>query len=241
MYQFDLITCGSIYADERFHFYGQAPGRMIDSPSYYALVRRNGENLLIDSGFDPVDWVAAHIGMECKAEKSVEELLAEKGLTPGDIHKVVFTHLHWDHIGSIEKFSNAAFYCQAVELQCAIASPEGGIGYNADLAEKLRSLAHRFQTIEGEAELFPGLWCIPTGGHSIGSQAVVVQTPYGKIAMPGDNIARYRNLEENIPAGLVVNLQHAADSVQIIRESCDIVLPSHDWETARRFAALMAH
>ena len=238
MYQFDLLTCGSIYADEKFHFYGQEPGHMIHSPSYYALVRKDGENILIDSGFDAVDWVAAHIGMECKAEKTVEELLAEKGLTPADIHKVVFTHLHWDHIGSIEKLTNAVFYCQKNELECAINPPEGVIGYNADLSEKLKALQHRFVTVEGDQELFPGLWVITTGGHSVGSQAVIVETAYGKLAMPGDNIARYRNLEENIPAGLVVDLQEAITSVDKIRQNCDIILPSHDWQTAERFAAL---
>lgn len=238
MYQFDLLTCGSIYADERFHFYGQAPGNMIHSPSYYALIRREGENILIDSGFDSPAWVAGHVGMECRADKTPEEILAEKGLTPEEITKVIFTHLHWDHIGSIEKFVNAVFYCQESELACAIHPAKGVIGYNEALSEKLAGIQGRFVTVKGDAELFPGVRVIRTGGHSVGSQAVIVDTEYGKLAMPGDNIARWRNLEERIPAGLVVDLQEAIESVDKIRVASDIILPSHDWKTAEYWEKL---
>ena len=238
MYEFQLLYCGSIYADEKFHFYGQAPGRMVHAPSYFALIRQEGENILIDSGFDSVDWVREHIGLECKAEKTLEEILGEQGLTPEDIHKVVFTHLHWDHIGSIEKFTKAVFYCQESELRCAIDPPAGMDGYNALLGQKLAALQQRFVTVDGDAELFPGLRVLRLGGHSVGSQAVIVTTRHGDIAMPGDNIARWRNLEENIPAGLLVDLQEARDALETIRSHCDIVLPSHDWKTGEYWESL---
>lgn len=77
-----------------------------------------------------------------------------------------------------------------------------------------------------------------TGGHSVGSQAVIVATRHGKIAMPGDNIARWRNLEEEIPAGLLVDLQEAKESLEKIRQNCDIVLPSHDWKTGEYWESL---
>ena len=47
---------------------------------------------------------------------SVVTVLAECGLTPGDVTEVFLTHAHFDHMGNIEDFPNATFYIQEREL-----------------------------------------------------------------------------------------------------------------------------
>ena len=39
---------------------------------------------------------------------------------------------------------------------------------------------------DGEVELLPGVWAVPTGGHTAGHQAVVVRSPGRTVAFLGD-------------------------------------------------------
>lgn len=234
MYELSVLYCGSITADESFHFYGHSIGNLIASPSYYYLLKKGDEKILVDSGFDHPAIVQEHIGMHCEIENTLPEILAMAGTDPEEISTVVFTHLHWDHVGNIDLFKNATFYCQEAELAWAFDPPTWGAGYNSYLAQGLKARKDRFRAVKGDAELFPGLRVLRTGGHSYGSQAVIVDTADGRVALPGDNIARYRNYEQDIPAGLIVDLGEAYASLEKIRAASDIILPSHDWMVLER-------
>lgn len=45
----------------------------------------------------------------------IESRLAQVGYKPSDVDIVLFTHLHWDHIFYLEKFTKARFICNEVE------------------------------------------------------------------------------------------------------------------------------
>ncbi len=235
MYSLKVLCCGSITADESFHFYGHTIGNLIASPSYYYLLENSSGKILVDTGFDDPKLVYEHVGLKCEAEHSMPELLNLAGTEPDEIKHIIFTHLHWDHVGNMTEFKNADFYCQAPELAIAQNPPSWLSGYTGFHAGRIKSILGKFRTVEGDVEIFPGIRVIKTGGHSYGSQAVIVDTPAGRIALPGDNIARYRNFEDNIPAGLVVDLKSAYESIRKIKENSDIILPSHDWLVTERY------
>ena len=46
----------------------------------------------------------------------IESRLAQMGYKPEDVDIVLFTHLHWDHVFYIEKFTNARFICNEAEM-----------------------------------------------------------------------------------------------------------------------------
>jgi glyoxylase-like metal-dependent hydrolase (beta-lactamase superfamily II) len=67
-----------------------------DRPSSHVyLIKGSKKNVLIDTG------TAAHFSI-------LEGALASVGLTPGDIHLIILTHEHFDHIGSTPFFCKTA-------------------------------------------------------------------------------------------------------------------------------------
>jgi len=93
-------------------------------------------------------------------------------MTPGDIDLVINTHLHFDHCGQNAVFAHAACYVQRAELNRARQeSPE--------LYDWFGFMDARFELLDGDTEVLPGLSVIATPGHTTGHQCVVVQSAAG--------------------------------------------------------------
>jgi N-acyl homoserine lactone hydrolase len=104
--------------------------------------------------------------------RSAADALAELDMTPGDITMVINTHLHFDHCGQNAVFKHAAFHVQRAELDRARRmSPQ--------LADWFDFMGARFELLDGDTEVLPGLSVIATPGHTDGHQCVVVQTADG--------------------------------------------------------------
>ncbi len=100
---------------------------------------------------------------------SAADALAELDMTPGDITLVINTHLHFDHCGQNAVFKHAAFHVQRTELNRARRQ-------SPDLADWFDFMGARFELLDGDTEVLPGLSVIATPGHTDGHQSVVVQT-----------------------------------------------------------------
>jgi N-acyl homoserine lactone hydrolase len=99
--------------------------------------------------------------------RSVADALAELDMTPGDIDLVINTHLHFDHCGQNAVFKHAPCYVQRSELvRARRESPE--------LYEWFEFASARFELLDGDAEIVPGVSVIATPGHTVGHQCVVV-------------------------------------------------------------------
>lgn len=115
------------------------------------------------------------------------DALAERGIVPADIDFVIFTHLHWDHIGGAilpdgsATFPNAIHYVDLEEMVLAESgSPLLGSAYPpADIAAlaalgaeendaQLRRLLHRSlpKSAPPITEIRPGIRLLRTGGHT---------------------------------------------------------------------------
>ena len=85
---------------------------------------------------------------------------------------MINTHLHFDHCGQNAVFPHAACYVQRVELDRAKReSPQ--------LYDWFDFMNARFELLDGDAEVLPGLSVIATPGHTSGHQCVVAQTGDG--------------------------------------------------------------
>jgi len=160
------------------------------------LARDGRDTVLIDTGYggklSPLDR-APH-GIE-PGDPLVESLAAQ-GVRPEQVTAVVFTHLHWDHVGGATRrspdrqvtptFPNAVHYINRWEWEDAMSgAPELSGSYTL---ESLAPLADREQVTltDGETEILPGLWTRVTGGHTRGHQALVFEGG-GQVAVyPGD-------------------------------------------------------
>ena len=100
--------------------------------------------------------------------RSAADALAEHDLAPGDVALVVNTHLHFDHCGQNAVFRHAPFYVQRAELDRARRESK-------PLADWFDFAGARFELLDGDAEVLPGVRAVATPGHTVGHQSVVVE------------------------------------------------------------------
>ena len=177
-------------------------------------------------------------------EQMMEGQLAKVGVKPEEIDIVVLTHLHWDHVGEVEKFPNAEFIVSNVELGFAFNPPPClYVAYEAlqlGMQPKFMSIMERMKTVDmKEKEIVSGVRLIPLPGHTPGSMGVVVETEEGPYVIAGDAVPQYGNLkgspEERQPyfmSGIYTDMVAMWRSIELVDEivNHDIhrVIPSHE-------------
>jgi glyoxylase-like metal-dependent hydrolase (beta-lactamase superfamily II) len=103
----------------------------------------------------------------------------------GDITDVVFTHLHFDHVGWATAegeivFENATYHCDTKDWTHFV-----GDG-NGEAARKLNPVAERLETFDGQATLASGVDTMPTPGHTPGHTALVISDGTERAILLGD-------------------------------------------------------
>ncbi|UWQ20380.1 MBL fold metallo-hydrolase [Jannaschia sp. W003] len=116
------------------------------------VVRTGDEVVLFDTGLNAEGIVAA---------------LEGAGMTPGDVTKVVITHMHPDHIGGLmgddgPTFANAAYVTGETEMNAWQENP------NDAFSAKVAPIADQFELISEGAEVAPGLTAEAMFGHTPG-------------------------------------------------------------------------
>jgi N-acyl homoserine lactone hydrolase len=139
-------------------------------PVHGFVVTHRGGAVLVDTGVGgPQEWLDDWRVVN----RSAADALADVGLSPADIGLVINTHLHFDHCGQNAVFSHAPCYVQRAELDRAKReSPE--------LYDWFGFMNARFELLDGDAEVLPGLSVIATPGHTAGHQCVVADAGAGR-------------------------------------------------------------
>lgn len=140
------------------------------------LVRTGERRVLIDAGFGPYE----HANMTGGA--LVGEL-RNAGLGPEDVTDVVFTHLHFDHVGWATQqgkvfFPNATHRCDARDWEHFMGEEPSRL--------KLSPLADRIELWDSARTVAPGIDTLPTPGHTPGHAAIVVSSGDERILLLGD-------------------------------------------------------
>jgi glyoxylase-like metal-dependent hydrolase (beta-lactamase superfamily II) len=132
------------------------------------LVRTGEHVVVIDAGIGGGALPELPIG-------TFPDRLRETGVAPEDVGTVIFTHLHFDHVGWSALFTAARFHAHAIDWRYWVtdATPETGPGredFGAIPApERLAPLADRVTLHEGErSEIAPGVTLRLAPGHSPG-------------------------------------------------------------------------
>jgi len=186
----------------------------LEWPVHGFVVTFPGGAVLVDTGVGGPqqvlnDWRVVN--------RSVADALDELGMTPGDIGLVINTHLHFDHCGQNAVFKHAAFHVQRAELDRARReSPQ--------LADWFDFMNARFELLDGDAEILPGLSVIATPGHTVGHQCVRVQTADGTSdVLIGDAAytpRQYENpLSDDLPDGQASDVTSWRKSLGRIRSA----------------------
>ena len=223
----------------------RGPGQR--SPITMWYVEGADKKILVDTGYDPSDEgptgaravLARHgfaLWTEHRPEWTVDAQLAKVGVTPAEIDLVVLTHCHFDHIGNNLRFPNATFVVQRDELPWALHPPEWAQFYYGEYGYNLLELGDRLEAIEGDMRVADGVSVKKLGGHTPGSQAVLVDTDAGRVCLAGDLLYFYRNLELNWPVGSFFDVRELMRGYAWMTSNADIVVPQHDWKFFELFA-----
>ena len=107
--------------------------------------------------------------------------LETAGFVPESINVVAMSHLHFDHAGGLLRadgeraFPHARIVAQKAEWEVALGDNPRLVASYVQPELKLVESWGIQGWVNGEHEVMPGVWVVPTGGHSTGHQAIVVR------------------------------------------------------------------
>jgi N-acyl homoserine lactone hydrolase len=224
---------------------GVGDGRRVLTPIVGYLIQTAGINILVDTGMnrrhigDPFATIrgrpiADRLTPMMTAADDVLSRLAALGLRAADIHMLVSTHFHFDHAGNHADFAASRIIAQRACYEHAMTVGQA-------LRELYDQPSLRYELIEGDADIAPGVRLLETSGHVPGHQSVFVRLPRtGAVVLAIDAIYSQDNLDQD-------NFQVAADPqrarasarrlVDLARTERALLIFGHDpaqWETLRK-------
>jgi glyoxylase-like metal-dependent hydrolase (beta-lactamase superfamily II) len=142
------------------------------------LIMDNSRRIMVDTGIgEGWDEKFADIYGIDHSKDSLAASLKKVGLTTDDITDVIMTHLHFDHAGGATfvdrngsvkpTFSNAVYYVQKKHYEWAASpSEKDKASFIKDRYMPLFQQG-RLSLLDGESELFPGIFIKLSDGHTI--------------------------------------------------------------------------
>ena len=128
----------------------------------------------------------------------MEGQLRRIGLGFGDIARVVLSHLHADHSGHLKRMPQAVLTIQRAERDYAFSGRARASWFPSDY--DLPGL--RWEVIEGDREIMPGLTALSTPGHAPGHQSLLVTLPEtGRVVLAGDVGDLVENFRDEVLPG----------------------------------------
>jgi N-acyl homoserine lactone hydrolase len=109
----------------------------------------------------------------------LEPALAAIGLQKTDITVAANCHLHFDHCGGNPSLDQIPIFVQEPELHSARHTQD------YTLPELIEN--SRFEPVTGEVEVLPGVFLIPTPGHTAGHQSLIVRRSDGVVIAAGQS------------------------------------------------------
>ena len=165
------------------------------------LVEHDGGLVLVDSGLgnkEPPKFRDIYGVDNAGADGRtwLEDGIRALGHAPDDVRVLVNTHLHFDHAGGNTfvdaggavglSFANARYVVQRGELAYATHTNERTAASYLSPNFAAVGAAGRWDLVDGEAEVVPGVRVLPTPGHVPFHQSVVVESAGESVCFLGD-------------------------------------------------------
>jgi glyoxylase-like metal-dependent hydrolase (beta-lactamase superfamily II) len=236
-----FATAQTVRSREFWHFdlYGAQDGPMT-CDFYFWVVAGADHVTLFDTGF--TEAVARAHNQQFLAP--ISRCLSELDISPGDVGTIVFSHLHYDHVGNLELFPDAEIIVQAAEIDFWT-SPMARRPLFAMAAEQqyLDELVKadadgRVRRITGDTPLLPGIDALDLSGHTAGQQGLRVQTAAGPLVLASDAAHYVQEIEQDWPFQIIDSLSGmytAYDRLRAMRATGDVIVPGHAAEVLTRF------
>jgi len=201
---------------------------------YFVWVIRNSERtIVVDTGFDHQE--AAKRGRVLT--RLPREALAMLGVDSAKVQDVVVSHLHYDHAGTTTDFPEARFHLQDKEMQYAtgrhMCHDAFGHAYTCEHVCQMVDRLYRGKLAfhDGDEEIAPGVSVHLIGGHTMGVQAVRVNTKRGQVVLASDSVHFYENMENVSPFPIVFNVGDMVAGYEKLNRLASTrkhIVPGHD-------------
>ena len=231
-----VLHNGFLSLDKSLLTMGHDMGNLMKIPILSYLVKTDEGNLLFDTGFSPtilaeLAVMTIEVGAEISEEDSIVNRLGEIGLQPQDVHKVILSHLHIDHVGGLQYFPHAEVIVQKDEY--AYAFYPHSFSQQAYVKPDFDFPDFNWKLLDGDQIILPGVAAILTNGHTPGHQSLLVELPQsGTIVLAGDSCDLMENIEEEVIPGIVWDSTLALYSIKRLKTLAEItggkVFPNHD-------------
>lgn len=136
---------------------------------------------------------------------------------PEDIKKVIFTHLHYDHTGNVDLFSNATIYASEKAIESFEKDPFGTV-LNKNAVELLQDV--KLNPVED----MEGLQIIEVPGHTKGSIAILSEDK--GLLFTGDTLFERGVGRTDLPSS---SPQEMKESLQLLNKYSQKICPGHDY------------
>jgi len=225
-----LLDTGSVTLDQNNLTPGRGIGTIVTVPVPTFLITHPKGNVLFDTGMHPgvITDAEGTWGPIAKAavphmteKQKIVTQLAKLGYKPNDIKYVVNSHLHLDHAGGNQFFTNSEFIVQKDEIRVAF-YPE--VYQKAVYLRKDFDYPLNYKDIEGDYDIFGDgklvLWV--TRGHSQGHQSLVVNLENsGRFILTADCANEPANIDLLILPGTVWSPDESIRSLKRLRDARD--------------------
>jgi len=217
-----VIDCGWAHAvDQSLWSPGVNVGVPIDLANNCYLIHHTSEGYLLwDTGITdrlaglPEGQYVQATGQTWHRTQTLVAVLGALGINPGDVHYIAISHVHPDHVGNVELFSESTLIIQKAEWDWGLKLP-------------LRPFRpeHKAQLIEGDKDVFGDgcLTILSTPGHTPGHQSLLVRLKKtGYVVLSGDAVHFASNWEHRrVPAFNTDQAQSVASMERIARIIAD--------------------
>jgi N-acyl homoserine lactone hydrolase len=206
--------------------------------------------LLVDTGETHAAGDATFAAFEVGREDELDhQLRATAGLEPGDVDRVILTHVHGDHADGLPHVPDARVFASAREI--ALTSTLAARATRAFTGQPLpQPFAPEPLALDGPAvgafrsstplTADGRVIAVPTPGHTPGHLAVLVVQPDHHVLLIGDAAYDLAQLQDLQADGVSPKASVAKDTMKRILAHAaghpTVVLPSHDREATRRLA-----
>jgi glyoxylase-like metal-dependent hydrolase (beta-lactamase superfamily II) len=233
---------------------------MLQSPCLAYVVRHPSQGtLLIDTGFHPdattnlrgdLGFPMSILLRGLEPNGRFDEQLNGAGVQPGEVERVVMTHLHVDHSSGMRLLPRASFICTREEWAAAHASTAPVRGY----ARKHLPPESRMQLLDYGREGVPAgvfertidlfgdgsIRLLSTPGHTPGHQSVLLELEDGRTALiAGDAAYTLRNIREQLLPLFTADDRASRQSLRTLGAFVQarpdaILVPTHDPDAWRQ-------
>ena len=189
---------------------------MIDCACVCLIARMNGRVIICETGIGNKLSEKRARQVALREPEAMLHALRRLGIMPDEVDAVITTHLHWDHAGGLTRrdeqgeveltFKKARHFIQRSEWDFAL-EPDvrSRPSYIADDFTPLADGNDLVEFLDGDAEVLPGVHIRHVGGHTPGSQLLILRSGELACAVTGDLVCQTPHLR--VPWNMAADIE----------------------------------